>query len=221
MKIFKIIGYQKFYIKNFIVQLFRINKFRFHGSIINSRVQIAKGIKLYPSNYIGHYASLQENVILSSGVRIGNFTSISNIKIGENSIIDSWVGCTGFGDGKISIGKESYIGISNILDWSNNITIGDFVHIAGPSTGLWTHSSAQMCLNGIKLINKSIEFRPTAPIIIENNVYIGGNCTIYPGITIGHHSIVAPNSAVTKNVKPFTMVGGVPARKIKNLNNPN
>jgi maltose O-acetyltransferase len=74
-----------------------------------------------------------------------------------------------------------------------------------------------MCFNSIPLEQKSKKFRPTAPIVIEDNVYIGGNCTIYPGITIGNHSIVAPNSAVTKNVEPFSMVGGVPAKIIKKI----
>jgi len=109
------------------------------------------------------------------------------------------------------------MGIFNFLDWSDNIIIGDFVHIAGPSTGLWTHTSAPMCLNSIPLEEKSKKYRPTAPIVIESNVYIGGNCTIYPGITIGHHSIVAPNSAITRDVLPYTMVGGVPAKIIKKL----
>ena len=91
------------------------------------------------------------------------------------------------------------------------------MHIAGPSTGLWTHSSANMCINGIALDDKDLKFRPTSPITIEDNVYIGGNCTIYPGVTIGHHSIVTPNSAVTQDVSPYTMVGGVPAKVIKTI----
>jgi maltose O-acetyltransferase len=120
--------------------------------------------------------------------------------------------------GTIIIGEECYIGVNNVFDTSDDITIGDFVHIAGPSTALWCHSSAQMCLRGIPLNDtKRNEYRQTKPIIIESNVYIGGNCTIYPGITVGHHSIVAPNSAVTKNVPPYTMVGGVPAKKLKEL----
>jgi acetyltransferase-like isoleucine patch superfamily enzyme len=53
--------------------------------------------------------------------------------------------------------------------------------------------------------------------VIEDNVYIGGNCTIYPGITIHHHSIVAPNSAVTKDVPSHSMLGGVPAKVVKQL----
>jgi len=48
-------------------------------------------------------------------------------------------------------------------------------------------------------------------------VYINGNCTIYPGVTIHHHSVIAPNSAVTKDIPPYTLVGGVPAAKIKKI----
>jgi len=101
------------------------------------------------------------------------------------------------------------------LDNSDNIQIGNFVHIAGPTTALWTHSSAKMCMNSIPLNKATEKYRPTAPIKIEDNVYIGGNCTIYPGVKIGHHSIVAPNSSVTKDIPPYSMFGGVPAKFIK------
>jgi len=172
---------------------------------------------------IGKNCKIDDNVIFGSSVKlgdnisIGRDTFIENIEVDNDSLIESKVICTGYGKGKIKIGQNCYIGVYNIMDWSDDITIGNFVHIAGPSTGLWTHSSAPMCLNGIPLENKSQKYRPTKPIIIESNVYIGGNCTIYPGITIGHHSIVAPNSAVAKNVLPFTMIGGVPATFIKNI----
>ena len=92
------------------------------------------------------------------------------------------------------------------------------MHIAGPSSALWCHSTANMCLNGIPINDKNRNnYRPTSPITIENNVYIGGNCTIYPGVTIGHHSIITPNSAVTKSFPPYTLIGGVPAIKIKEI----
>lgn len=166
---------------------------------------------------IGGNTIIGQKVIINNNVKIGGECVIEKLKIDDFSFIESRVICTGYGNGQINIGKHTYIGLYNILDWSNNITIGDFVHIAGPSTGLWTHSSAPMCLNSIPLDKKEEKFRPTAPITIESNVYIGCNCTVYPGITIGHHSVVAPNSAVTKDVEPYTMVGGVPAKVIKHL----
>jgi acetyltransferase-like isoleucine patch superfamily enzyme len=158
-----------------------------------------------------------KHVVLADGVSIGSDCWLERISIGANSAVDSRVVCTGHGEGLIRMGKECYIGLYNVLDWSDNINIGDYVHIAGPSTGLWTHSSALMCLHGIALEDKRVTHRPTSPIEIGSNVYIGGNCTIYPGVKIGHHAIIAPNSAVTKDVEPYGMVGGVPATLIKRI----
>jgi acetyltransferase-like isoleucine patch superfamily enzyme len=192
------------------------NKYGRHNKIGKNTI-ISKDFFCGVNCKIGSDVAIGKNVILGNGVKIGSSVILGNLEIGDNSFIEGRVIVTGHGTGKIKIGKECYIGIYNILDWSNDITIGDYVHIAGPSTGIWTHSSAKMCLNSIPLNKKTEEFRPTAPIIIESNVYIGGNCTIYPGVTIGHHSIIAPNSAVTKNVESYSLFGGVPAKKIKDL----
>ena len=54
-----------------------------------------------------------------------------------------------------------------------------------------------------------------AAVAIANDVWIGANCTILPGVEIGEGAVVAAGSVVTKAVAPFTMVGGVPARVIK------
>lgn len=180
---------------------------------------VSRKIKCGVNNKFGEYSRISADVTLGDNINIGSYCTIRKIKIESNSTIESNVRIVGTGKGMITIGKESYIGLNNVLDTSNNIEIGSFVHIAGPSTVLWTHSSSQMCLNSIPLndVNRD-DYRSTAPIVIESNVYIGGNCTIYPGITIHNHSIVAPNSAVTKDVPPYTMVGGVPAKIIKEIN---
>ena len=52
-------------------------------------------------------------------------------------------------------------------------------------------------------------------ITIQDNVWIGDNAVILSGVTIGEGAIVGANSVVTKDVPPFTVVGGVPARIIK------
>jgi acetyltransferase-like isoleucine patch superfamily enzyme len=185
---------------------------------IDRGVRIFKDVVFHGNAWIGENAILESEVVLSKNVRVGPYARLSRIKVGENSSVDYGVLCTGFGKGKIRIGKETYIGIRNVLDWSDDIAIGDFVHIAGPGTALWTHSTAKMCLNGIPLTRKDEgKFRPTAPITIENNVYIGGNCTIYPGVTVHHHAVVAPNSAVTRDVPSYSMYGGVPALMIKKI----
>jgi acetyltransferase-like isoleucine patch superfamily enzyme len=53
-------------------------------------------------------------------------------------------------------------------------------------------------------------------VTIEKDVWIGANCTIVAGVTIGEGSVIAAGSVVTKDVLPFTIVGGVPAKIIKN-----
>ncbi|MFH2035008.1 MAG: acyltransferase [Candidatus Zixiibacteriota bacterium] len=55
------------------------------------------------------------------------------------------------------------------------------------------------------------------PIIIENEVWIGARSIIVKGVTIGRGAIVAAGAVVTKNVPPFTLVGGNPAREIKKV----
>jgi acetyltransferase-like isoleucine patch superfamily enzyme len=55
----------------------------------------------------------------------------------------------------------------------------------------------------------------TQPIIIGNHVWVGMNATILKGVTIGDGAIIAAGSIVTKDVKANTLVGGVPARILK------
>lgn len=56
-----------------------------------------------------------------------------------------------------------------------------------------------------------------APIVAGKNVWIGSNSTILQGVTIGDNAIVAAGSVVTKDVAPDTIVGGVPARILRTL----
>jgi tetrahydrodipicolinate N-succinyltransferase len=49
---------------------------------------------------------------------------------------------------------------------------------------------------------------------IGNNVFIGANATIMPGVTIGNGAIIGAGAVVTKDVKPYTIVGGVPAKEL-------
>jgi acetyltransferase-like isoleucine patch superfamily enzyme len=187
------------------------------NNTFGKNVLLSKDLIIASHCSIRDYTAIGKEVKLGKHVTIGRGAYLERISIGNNSAVETGVICTGYGSGKIAIGEESYIGIYCILDYSDNISIGNYVHIAGPSTGLWTHSSAQMCLRGVPLKQKDLPYRPTASIAIEDCVYIGGNCTIYPGVTIHHHAIVAPNSAVAKDVESYTMVGGVPAKFIEKI----
>jgi serine O-acetyltransferase len=57
--------------------------------------------------------------------------------------------------------------------------------------------------------------------IIEDNVYIGAGAKILGGVVVGHNSIIAPNAVITKDVKPFSVMTGVPGRLLTSINSDN
>jgi acetyltransferase-like isoleucine patch superfamily enzyme len=57
----------------------------------------------------------------------------------------------------------------------------------------------------------------TNPVTIEDDVWVGANAVILPGVTIGNHCVVAAGAVVTKEVPPHSLVAGVPAKVIKNI----
>jgi maltose O-acetyltransferase len=93
---------------------------------------------------------------------------------------------------------------------AHNLTIKKNVSI-GPRVTMITHSDPypSALRNIYPAVNK--------PIIIEEDVWIGANVTILPGVRIGSFSVVAAGSVVTKDVARFTVVAGVPAKAIKKL----
>ena len=57
----------------------------------------------------------------------------------------------------------------------------------------------------------------TKPVTIEDDVWVGANAVILPGVTIGNHCVVAAGAVVTKDVPPHSLVAGVPAKVIKQI----
>lgn len=184
---------------------------------VGSRVHVSRDARVGQGTILRDGVGLGWGVTIADKCLIGPGAMLENITVDDRCHLEAGVICTGKGAGRIVIGSDSYVGIGAVLDWSAELRIGNFVHIAGPSTGLWTHTSAKMALEGVPLGADDTRTRPVAPVVIGDNVYIGGNCTIYPGVRIGSHAVVAPNSAVSHDVPSGTMVGGVPARVIKQL----
>ena len=108
----------------------------------------------------------------------------------------------------ITFGKNIFINSSCHFQDQGGIKIGDDVFI-GHNVVLAT---ATHDLN--PGMNRKLYYKP---IEIKNNVWIGSNATILQGVTIGEWSVVAAGAVVTKNVEPFTIVGGVPAKFIKKV----
>lgn len=127
---------------------------------------------------------------------------------GKNSMVTPPFLCE-FGK-TISIGKNSFINMGVTMLDNSSITIGDNVLI-GPSTQFYTVSHPLDYEKRRKWESSS------APIIIEDDVWIGGNVVIFPGVTIGARSVVAAGSVVTKSMPSNSLIGGTPSKVIRNI----
>ncbi len=108
----------------------------------------------------------------------------------------------------ISIGNNSGIGANSYISATDKVEIGNDVLI-GP--GLFVYTANHETRRGTPIIQQKMI---SAPIRIGNDVWIGTRVTILPGVTIGDGAVIGAGAVVTKNVDPFTIVGGVPATKI-------
>jgi putative colanic acid biosynthesis acetyltransferase WcaF len=105
----------------------------------------------------------------------------------------------------LSIGQHTTIGNDAFFDGREGITIGDCVNIAA-EVRIYTREHD---------IDSPDFAEVGGPVVIEDYVYIGTRVTILPGVRIGHGAVVASGAVVTKDVPPFALVGGVPAKFIR------
>ena len=123
-------------------------------------------------------------------------------RLNENIIIQ--------GSGKLVLGENSFIGDYSIVGCNeyirigNNVMISQFVSIRD-TDHKFDRLDVPMNVQGIA----------TAPVHIEDDVWIGHGAVITKGVTIGQGAIVGANAVVTKDVPPLAVMGGVPARVIK------
>ncbi|MDY4040326.1 MAG: glycosyltransferase [Prevotella sp.] len=109
---------------------------------------------------------------------------------------------------KIKIGSHSHINRGCILDGRGGIRIGSNVSISynvSLLTGSHDHTTPQF--RGVFL-----------PITIEDYVWVGANATILQNVTLGQGAVICAGAVVTKDVEPYSIVGGIPARKIGTRN---
>ncbi len=146
------------------------------------------------------------------------------IKVGNNTHIRGSLLIFGYG-GKISIGHNSYIGFGTQIWSAEEISIGNSVLISHNCNIIDTNTHEEDYLERQKSFLNMLEYgHPkekqnvrSAPIIINDHVWISFNVTILKGVTIGKGAIVAASSVVTKDVPEFVLVAGNPARIIKTI----
>lgn len=144
--------------------------------------------------------SIRRNSEISSSSKIYPFSKISNTKIDAFTYISFRSTINGCDIGKFcSIASGVKIGLGNHP--INFISTSPLFY--APSNPL--HYT----------ITDKLKFKENEPVHIGHDVWIGTNAVILDGVTIGNGAIIGANSIVTKDVPPYTIVGGVPAKEIK------
>jgi acetyltransferase-like isoleucine patch superfamily enzyme len=153
--------------------------------------------------FVHHYA---KGAVVARYARMDLFP-YNEFSLGEDSLIEDFSALNN-AVGALKIGNRSLIGIGSIV--IGPVVIGDDVFLA-------QHVVVSALNHGYEDISVPISKQKisTQDILIESEVWIGANAVITAGVTIGKHSVVAAGSVVTKDVPPFSIVGGNPARLLK------
>lgn len=108
--------------------------------------------------------------------------------------------------GDPDIGAGTWIGAFTVIDGSGGLTIGVGCDISSGAQ-VYTHSTVRRCVSG-----RAFPAVERAPVRIGDHVFVGAGAIVTMGVTIGDHSVVAAGAVVTRDVPPYTVVSGVPAR---------
>ena len=148
------------------------------------------------------------------------------IKIGEKC---EFSGCRlyAIGNGCIEIGDHTTIRQNSKISSVEHVKIGSHVIISN-NVDIYDHNSHptspevrwDMCENGFGGPAWSVECAEHKATVIEDNVWLGEKSLILKGVTVGEGSIVASHAVVTKDVPPYSVAAGNPARIVKKLNAP-
>ena len=132
--------------------------------------------------------------------------------IGENCDVETGLifhNCKNYSN--LSIGDNCHIGKNCFFDLRDKITLNDNVVISMQCTFI-TH--VDMTKSELSKLYPSLSKK----IILHKNCYIGARATIHMGVELGEGCIIASNSMINRNVAKYTVVGGIPAKLIKNIN---
>lgn len=132
-----------------------------------------------------------------------------NVRIGIGMRASQW--------SNVSIGDNVSIGSNNLfLNTRAKIIISDHV-MFGPNVTVITGSHRTDMIGRYMITVKDEEKRPVDDqnVVFEGDNWIGANATILQGVTVGRGAVIAAGAVVTKDVPPYSICGGVPARVIK------
>lgn len=130
-------------------------------------------------------------------------------RLGDFSVIESF-SCVNNAVGDVIIGDHTRIGLHNTI--IGPVTIGSHVNLAQGIT--ITALNHNFDLPERRIDEQGVS---TTPVTLEDDIWVGANAVVLPGVRIGNHSVVAAGAVVTKDVPPHSLVAGVPAKIIKQI----
>lgn len=138
----------------------------------------------------------------SHGLRLFLYRHLFRMKIGRNSSVH--MGCELFMPQRIRIGRNTVVGWDCVLDGRGLLRIGNNVDIAN-NVFIFTaqHDPQDPKYSYVK---KRVE--------IGSNSWLASRCMVLPGVRVGQGAVVSAGAVVTRDVPPYTIVGGVPAKII-------
>lgn len=179
------------------------NGLLFLGKKVN--IKYSNKIVLGKSATIGNYVTI--NALSRNGVNVGN-----NFTIKDFSTIECCGVLSNIGEG-ITIGNNVGISQNCFIQVRGRVVIGNNV-IFGPNVSIFSENHNYSNLD-LKISEQGVTRKG---VTIKDGVWLGTRVVIMDGVTIGEGSIVAAGSVVTKDVPPYTIVGGIPANIIKKRN---
>lgn len=143
-----------------------------------------------------------------------NISGEKNIEIGSYTWIDDYVTLSA-SFGELKIGDRVHVSANSILSGGGGLYIDDFVGISSYAQ-IYSHSEVPIRGKSMAgpMVKESDKGFKSSPVYLKKNSFISAGAIILPGVTIGEGSVVGANSVVTKNVEPWTIVMGVPAKTI-------
>ena len=167
---------------------------------------------------------LAYNKVYLTGCRQGRFTIGDGFHLtsgdGINPICSNIRACIHLGSSQATINIGNYVGMSSPCIWINErLTIGSYVRIGGNCLILDTDTHQIGYFARRRGIGDKTSIIKSAPIIIEDDVWIGANCIILKGVTIGARSIIGAGSVVTKSIPADSIAAGNPCKVIRKIEN--
>lgn len=171
--------------------------------LISRQLKSVKGIFLVNGDVSilgGKYMQTKGNFYAGRGLRLEAVEKFKD-KTYQPSII--------FGK-NFSTGENLHIGAMDCVKIGDDVLFGSKVYVTDHQHGRTTYEDMSKAPEDRELVSRG-------PVVIEDKVWVGDNVVILDGVTIGHNAIIAAGAVVTKDVPPYTVVAGVPARVLKEV----